>query len=176
MAAYTLAVDPGSYDMGAALFKGDKLVGVWSGRGSASKHRVVRCCLMLKDMYVWLDGAIQKEGDEYLDARIHLAYEEPPPYVIAKNKGRPTLERFIGMLEFWGTSRYMEVFGYNVSTIKAGVAGSASASKEEVEAIIKHEFSLHDAQYQSHIWDAIAVGVYHLRMMKIAEAEVANHG
>jgi Holliday junction resolvasome RuvABC endonuclease subunit len=70
----------------------------------------------------------------------------------------------------------MEIFGYNVSTIKTGVAGSSSASKEEVEAILRHEFGLHDVKHPSHVWDAIAVGVYHLRMMTVAESETKAAG
>ena len=172
MTVYTLAVDPGSRNIGAALFADSKLLDVYSDTVPAKMARVKRCYRLIVYLNSWFD-----DHDVTIFAPIYLAYESPS-YFSRNGQGRPiqALERFVGMLEYWGCSQAMTVVGYNVSTVKTGVAGSPSASKEEVEAILRHEFNLHDAKHPSHVWDAIAVGVYHLRMMKVAEAEEASHG
>jgi Holliday junction resolvasome RuvABC endonuclease subunit len=60
---------------------------------------------------------------------------------------------------------------YKVADIKLRVAGSRRASKDEVEAVLRHEYNLHEANYSDHAWDAISVGVYHLAQLRI-QAEV----
>lgn len=168
---FTLGVDPGSRNAGAALFRGGQLLDVWSGSGPAKKERLERSYLLIESLNDWLWGHIPAMPEPV----IYLAYEEPS-FFLTGGQSRPiaALERFVGMLEFWGRSKGLHVVGYNVSTIKTGVAGRASASKEEVEVILRHEYNLHDAKYPDHIFDAISVGVYHLAVLRQAAA-IAVH-
>ena len=167
-----LAIDPGSREMGAALFKNGKLLETSSfhlGRGD----RLQRSYHGMEMLHGWFQSILVGSVNyRWTD----LVYESPA-YFTPREPGqaRPiqALERMVGMLEYWALIRGMRVFGYNVATVKTGVIGRANATKEEVEVVMRNEYNLHGQSHPSHIWDALAVGTYHLSQLRV---EAASHG
>lgn len=172
---YVLAVDPGSRAPGAAVFLDAQLLDTWAAKARSDQTPAERNYDLICCLETWYEAVVEQSlgpsGQPVPE--FHLAYESPSYFTAARPGGsRPiqSLERFVGALDFWGHSQGYRTCGYNVSTIKTGVVGRANASKEEVETALRHEYGLHNTKYPSHIWDAIAVGTYHLAQLRVAQA------
>jgi Holliday junction resolvasome RuvABC endonuclease subunit len=70
--------------------------------------------------------------------------------------------RMAGMLSYWGALKGFSVFRYQVTTIKFGITGRRSASKEEVEGVMHKVLDLQGHNRADHEYDAMSVAVYHL--------------
>ena len=161
---YVVAVDPGTHRCGVALFRGPLLHS--ETLTLPLSRRIVplaRTCLLVERV-IEIADTWRDEIDE-----AHLVYEMPGHF---SSEPRPIipLHQFVGALHYAAWKRKYMVVGYPVSAVKLGVAGRANASKAEVEAILRHEFNLHDQRLASDQWDAIAVGVYHLAQLRIRRA------
>lgn len=157
--SYLLAIDPGSTATGAALFANRRLLDVWSRSSPSKEGRVRRSYLIITELNDWVWRKVPRT------VTIDVVYEDPAPFAF---NGRvvaiPELQRFIGMLEYWAehNDRVATITGYNVSRVKATIAGKTSATKEDIEKLMRYVYNLPDAKYPSHVWDAVAVGGYHI--------------
>jgi len=157
-----IAVDPGTNDMGVAVFRGIELFDTFSIHTPVkSKDGDLRAYAMIKQMEERLENFLYCTECE----RSHsvLTYEDPQFF---KPKGVPRpispVLRMAGMLTFWAMSRGLQLYKYPVSTIKTSIAGRANATKEEVEQVVNRKIDLPSKNLTSHVYDAISVGIHHL--------------
>ena len=158
----TLAIDPGTSQMGVAVFDGAKLLDGFTVRGSRKiKDPDVRFFEMLGELEEHLETALF--CDHCGHSHLKLVYEDPQ-FLKFAGKSRPIepLYRAVGMLSYWGRSKGMGVYRYKVATIKAGIAGRASASKSEVERIVKEIIPGCGDNETDDVYDAMSIGMFHL--------------
>lgn len=166
-----LAIDPGSRQLGAAVFKRRQFMDARQFK-SSKKDRLERSLEIMRQLAEWADYWCHQDiAVGWWD----LCYEDPgyfTPREAGQSRPIQALERQVGMLEYWGLSQGMRVFGYNVATVKTGVVGRASATKKEVEIIMQNEYNLRDWTRPSEVWDALAVGCYHLSQLRVQNARL----
>jgi Holliday junction resolvasome RuvABC endonuclease subunit len=159
---YTLAVDPGTYTMGVAIF--DNLTFTTSFTLKAPRK--------IKDADLRSYGLLTMLREQTHELLIcaecgishaMLTYENPQMFRIKGGlKSIEPVVRLSGMLSFWGLNLDMEVYRYPVSEIKTGIAGRNSASKESVERVMHRVLEIDDHNRTDHEYDAMSVAVYHL--------------
>ena len=167
---FLVAVDPGTRFLGVAFFREGQLFNAQTLRNPGyHKGDVDRRCF---DLVQEMAGTVRhiQETTNIGEAPV-VAYEDPEfRSTQANSHAVESLYRFCGHLSHWAMARGYRLYRYKVGDIKQGVAGSQRASKDAVEAVLRHELSLHDANYSDHAWDAISVGVYHLAQLRIQAA------
>lgn len=159
---YTLAIDPGTRNTGVALFEGIKLVEAFT----------LKAPIKEKDSEVRAFNLIQTLEERVMSAltctlcgttHAALAYENPQMFRIKGGlKAIEPVVRMAGMLSYWGALKGFSVFRYQVTTIKFGITGRRSASKEEVEGVMHKVLDLQGHNRADHEYDAMSVAVYHL--------------
>lgn len=170
---YVIGIDPGSHEMGVAVFRNGALLETFTIKAPAKvKDADERAFGLLSELGEWRDPVVKLP---LFIRRCVLVFEDPV-YMVVKGHARPIVElyRFIGHLDQWAREMDWTIYKYPVPEIKLGIAGRVSASKAEVEAILRYEFDLHEAVKSDHEWDAISVGWYHLQMERIKEAMNTN--
>jgi len=165
---YTLAVDPGTYTMGVAIF--DKLTFTTSFTLTAP-HKVKDADLRSYNLLTMLG---EKTHELLICAECGishatLTYENPQMFRIKGGmKSIEPVVRLSGMLSFWGLGLEMKVYRYPVSQIKTGIAGRNSASKESVERVMHRVLEIDGHNRTDHEYDAMSVAVYHLNKLNPA--------
>jgi len=158
----TLAIDPGTNQMGVAVFDSAELISGFTVRGSRKvKDSDVRFFQMLTDLDEHLATALF--CDHCGHSHLKLVYEDPQ-FLKFAGKSRPIepLYRAVGMLSYWGRSKGMGVYRYKVATIKTGIAGRVGASKPEIERIVKLVLPGCGENETDDVYDAISIGMFHL--------------
>ena len=159
---FTVAVDPGTHCTGVAIFNGYQFDDSFSIR---NPHKTndgdLRAFNIISILEEKISGFMRCPGCDKYHAT--LAYENPQ-YFKGKGGGRPieAVIRMAAMLNFWGMANFDRVYRHSVSTVKAGIAGSAHANKVEVERIMVDMFDLKEINRTDHEYDAMSVGVYQL--------------
>jgi len=129
---FTLAIDPGTRRAGVALFEDTKLMWALSCDSCKTSHAT-------------------------------LVYENPQMFRIKGGlKAIEPVVRMAGMLSYWGMRLGFRVCPYQVTTVKAGITGRRSASKEMVEGVMHKVLDLKGHNRADHEYDAMSVAVYHL--------------
>ena len=158
----TLAIDPGTRKTGVALFDNLELVDTFTLKApSAERDGEVRAFYLiqaLEERVKWAFGC-PSCGATHAD----LVYENPQMFRIKGGlKSIEPVVRMAGMLSYWGRRLGFNVHPYLVSTVKTGIAGRSSASKEQVEGVMHKVLKLQGHHREDHEYDAMSVGVYHL--------------
>ena len=167
---FLVAVDPGTRFLGVAFFHEGQFLSAQTLRNPGYRHKDVdrRCYELVQELARTLRLAQVELGVN--EAPI-IAYEDPEfRSSEATARSVESLYRFCGHLSQWAMARGYRLHRYPVGDIKLGVAGSRRASKDSVEAVLRHEYKLHDANYSDHAWDAISVGVFHLAQVRVKTA------
>lgn len=163
-----VGIDPGTHRMGIAAIQDHTVVftrllgpGELGSKGALTAsfriYTLVSVCMEICEAL--------KTTHFRADQVIHLAYEEPIHFSKSPRPILP-LHEMVGALVFAATERGMLTFAYPSPKVKLGIAGRYNASKAEVQAVLMHEYNLHDTSLSSDEWDAIAVGTYHLAMLR----------
>ena len=158
----TLAIDPGTNQMGVAVFDSNKLLDTFTVKGSRkNKDSDIRFFQMLTTLEEHLESALFCDSCGH--SHLKLVYEDPH-FMRIGGKSRPIepLLRAVGMLSYWSRSKGMAVHRYKVQTIKAGISGRASTSKPEIERIVKTVLPDCNQNETDDVYDAISIGMYHL--------------
>ena len=158
----TLAIDPGTNQMGVAVFDSAKLFSAFTIRGSRKvKDPDVRFFQMMTDLEEQLEGGLFCQHCNH--SHLKLVYEDPH-FIRMGGKSRPIepLYRAVGMLSYWGRSKGMGVARYKVGTIKAGISGRATASKPEIERIVKSVLPDCNENETDDVYDAMSIGMFYL--------------
>ena len=159
---YTIAIDPGTHFTGVAIFNGYQFDDSFSIRnpyktndGDLRSYNIINLLEEKIRAFVRCPGCFKYHAT--------LAYENPQ-YFKGKGGGRPieSVIRMAAMLSFWGMASGFNVYKHSVSTVKAGVGGSAHSNKASIERIMVDMFDLTDVNRTDHEYDAMSVGVYHL--------------
>lgn len=159
---YTLALDPGTRMMGVALFRDCELLEAFTLKApSTERDSAVRAFNLIEILSskVLLELTCIPCGTSHAA----LVYENPQMFRIKGGlKSIEPVVRMAGMLSYWGMRMGFSVYPYSVSTVKAGIAGRNSASKEQVEIIMHKVLDLKGHNRADHEYDAMSVAVYHL--------------
>jgi|GEM_PF-3859936 Holliday junction resolvasome RuvABC endonuclease subunit len=158
----TLAIDPGTNQMGVAVFDAAVLLDTFTVKGSRkNKDSDIRFFQMLTTLEEHLESALFCDSCGH--SHLKLVYEDPH-FMRIGGKSRPIepLLRAVGMLSYWSRSKGMGVHRYKVQTIKAGISGRASTSKPEIERIVKTVLPDCNKNETDDVYDAISIGMYHL--------------
>jgi Holliday junction resolvasome RuvABC endonuclease subunit len=158
----TLAIDPGTAQMGVAVFDGATLLDGFTVRGSKKiKDPDVRFFQMLGELEEHLETALF--CDHCGHSHLKLVYEDPQ-FLKFAGKSRPIepLYRAVGSLSYWGRSKGMGVYRYKVAIIKAGISGRIGASKSEIERIVKEIIPGCGGNETDDVYDAMSIGMFHL--------------
>lgn len=164
---FLVAVDPGTRFLGVAFFHEGRFLTAQTLRNPGYRQGDVdrRCFELVQEMARTVRDF--QADHSILDPPV-VAYEDPEfRSTEANNRAVESLYRFCGHLSHWAMARGYRLHRYKVGDVKLGVAGSRRASKDAVEAVLRHEYNLHDRNYSDHAWDAISVGVYHLAQLRI---------
>lgn len=170
---FLIAIDPGSREMGFAMFMNRQLVDTLTVKAQRKIKDVdERVCEMLRLAGAWQWPDWRRPGADFPTYVSTTVVYEDPTHMLVKGQARPIaqLYRAVGHVHQWARENGWTIYKYGVNEIKLGIAGSVSASKVEVEAVLRHEFNLHEAVKTEHEWDAIAVGNYHLQQERIKAA------
>ena len=167
---FLAAIDPGTKFLGLAFFHESRFLRAQTLRNPGYRHKDVdRRCFELVQELARTVRLVQEELG--INETPVVAYEDPEfRSTDATNAAVSSLYRFCGHLSHWAMARGYRLHRYPVGDIKLGVAGSRKATKDSVEAVLRHEYNLHDANYSDHAWDAMSVGVYHLAQLRIQAA------
>ena len=159
---YTLAIDPGTRRTGVALFEDTKLVEAFTLKApNAEKDSTVRAFGLIQALEEKLVPQLTCASCKTSHAT--LVYENPQMFRIKGGlKSIEPVVRMAGMLSYWGMRLGFKVFPYQVTTVKAGITGRRSASKEEVEKVMHKVLPLNGHNRADHEYDAMSVAVYHL--------------
>jgi len=159
---YILALDPGTRTTGVAMFQDMELVEAFTLKApAAERDSAVRAFNLIQILEEKLMTAFNCThcGTTHAD----LVYENPQMFRIKGGlKSIEPVVRMAGMLSYWGMRMGFNVYPYSVSTVKAGIAGRNSASKEQIETIMHKVLDLKGHNRADHEYDAMSVGVYHL--------------
>ena len=159
---FTLAIDPGTRRTGVALFLHTELVEAFTLKApNAEKDSEVRAFTLIQALEERLMPGLVCLHCGVTHAA--LVYENPQMFRIKGGlKSIEPVVRMAGMLSYWGMRLGFRVFRYNVATVKAGIAGRSSASKEQVEVVMHKVLGLKGHDRADHEYDAMSVAVYHL--------------
>ena len=167
---FLVAVDPGTRFLGVAFFHDGKFLSAQTLRNPGYRQGDAdrRCFELVQEL---ARTVRQFQQDRGIQETPVVVYEDPE-YRSADATARAveSLYRFCGHLSHWAMARGYRLHRYKVGDVKLGVAGSRRASKDAVEAVLRHEYDLHDRNYSDHAWDAMSVGVYHLAQLRIQAA------
>jgi len=159
---YILAVDPGTYATGVALFRECEMMDSFTLKATRKvKDSDLRAFHLIQELDEIVLPTLGCRGCGVIHST--LVYENPQMFRI--KGGLKVIEpvvRMAGMLSYWGMMRGFSVFRYPVTTIKTGIAGRNSASKEQVEAVMHKVLDLDGHNRPDHEYDAMSVAVYHL--------------
>tara|TARA_Y100000296_G_C5170218_1_gene256885 strand:+ start:1529 stop:2095 length:567 start_codon:yes stop_codon:yes gene_type:complete len=158
----TVAIDPGTKQMGVAVFDYAKLFDLFTIKGGSTvKDSDVRFFQMMTKLEEHLQPGLFCDFCNH--SHLKLVYEDPH-FIKMGGKSRPIepLYRAVGMLSYWGRSKGMGVHRYPVTTIKKGISGRHSASKPEIERIVKEILPGTSLNETDDVYDAISVGMYHI--------------
>ena len=161
-AGYTLAIDPGTQTTGIALFVGQTMTESFTLK---APYKVKDSDLRAFNLIEMLEERVFPEliCQACRVSHATLVYENPQVFRIKGGmKSIEPVVRMSGMLNFWGLHNQFRVYRYQVSAIKAGIAGRNSASKEEVETIMHKVLDIEGHNRTDHEYDAMSVGVFHL--------------
>lgn len=172
-----IAIDPGTVDSGVCLARDGQLVETKTLHVPKSWKAMDRTLGMMEKIEDYIYGAWGWPGDLSQQYEIHIPYESPGTFHGEHGDGRPiaSLLQLVAVLEYWARKKPVKIFPYPVGDIKEGIAGWHSASKQEVEAIMRQEYNLHEMQVSNHEWDAISIFTYHLRQLAV-EAAIMQEG
>ena len=158
----TLAIDPGTRQMGVAVYNYTDIYKTLTIKGPAKiKDSDLRFMAMMDMLEEELGNTLRCQTCQH--SHLDMVFEDPQ-YIRVKNKGRPIepLFRAAGMLHYWGRRYGMSVHRYKVSQIKLGVAGRVAASKPEIERIVKEIIPNVDLNLTDDVYDALSIGMFHL--------------
>jgi Holliday junction resolvasome RuvABC endonuclease subunit len=158
----TVAVDPGTIQMGVAVFDSAKLLSTFTIKGSRKiRDSDVRFFQMLSDLDEHLGTALF--CDRCGHSHLKLVYEDPH-FIKMRGRNRPIepLYRAVGMLSYWGRRQGMGVHRYPVTDIKKGISGRHSASKPEIERIVREVIPDCNDNETDDVYDAMSIGIFHL--------------
>lgn len=160
--SYTLAIDPGTHTTGGALFRECEMMDSFTLKAPFKvKDGDLRAFNLIEMLEEVVFPTLTCRGCGVTHAT--LVYENPQVFRIKGGmKSIEPVVRMSGMLNFWGLRKQFRVYRYSVSSIKAGIAGRNSASKEEVETIMHKVLDIEGHNRTDHEYDAMSVGVYHL--------------
>lgn len=176
----TFAIDPGTTDSGIAVARNGELVETDTihvskslpalQRTLAMMDKIEECILPIYQSFAAIGASVRQELWEKVE--VHIPYESPVTFHGENGTGRPiaSLLNLVVLLEYWARKHGFQPFAYPVNDIKEGIAGRRSASKQEVEAVLRHEYNLHEMKASNHEWDAISVLTFHLRQLAIQAA------
>ena len=162
---WTIAVDPGTYKTGVALFEGNEFVRAFTLKESPKcKDSGLRAFTLIQELEAEIWDDVQM--DVRILPNVTLVYENPQMFRIKGGllKIEPVI-RMAGMLTFWALWNGMVIKPYSVSCVKTGITGRNSASKKWVEAAVRRLIPAVGFDRTDHEYDAISVGVYHLDQM-----------
>jgi len=158
----TLAIDPGTRQMGVAVYDYTTIHKTFTIKGPAKiKDADLRFMEMLRMMEEQLGETLRCDTCQH--SHLDMVFEDPQ-YIRMGGKARPieALFRAAGMLHYWGRHYGMSVHRYKVGKIKAGISGRVSASKPEIERIVTTILPGTDPNLTDDVYDALSIGMYHL--------------
>lgn len=161
-----LAIDPGTYTTGAALFDGRRLVHhelIWAGDGNPRKYP-------LEERFVTILAALDSVRSDYPDI-VEVACER-----ITSLNGRspsPELAALVRRIKTWARTHKLAWDDYHPSTVVSKItpAGYSGTSKEKMRAGVQMVYGQTPTDFTiMGIWsdvdqneiDAIAVGHCHI--------------
>jgi len=156
-----LSIDPGSTNLGWAVFDDGELVvyGVISTDDVPYEMRYLHICEELSALYA------------------RHAFTEVACERAIRFEGRriPALEVAVMSIRKWAERqdrprrRGLAVYFYSPSEWKVSAAGHGSATKEEVARVICLEYRQLPADVSNHITDAIGIGIHHRAVRRLEE-------
>ena len=158
----TLAIDPGTRQMGVAVYDYTEIYKTFTIKGPGKiKDADLRFMEMLGMLEEGLGNTLRCEFCEH--SHLDMVFEDPQ-YIRMKGKARPIepLFRAAGMLHYWGRNYGMSVHRYKVGQIKLGIAGRVAASKVEIERIVRQILPDADPNATDDVYDALSIGMFHL--------------
>ena len=159
---YILAVDPGTYATGVALFRECEMMDSFTLKATRKvKDSDLRAFHLIQELDEIVLPTLGCRGCGVIHST--LVYENPQMFRIKGGlKSIEPVVRMAGMLSYWGFRLGFKVFPYQVTTVKLGITGRRSAQKEEVEQIMHKVLDLKGHNRADHEYDAMSVAVYHL--------------
>ena len=162
-----LAVDPGSLHLGWALFDIEQERPVeWGDIGLSAvpyERRFVEIHRhLIQITHKW---GMEMEGIA-VEQAIRFRGKKIPELEVAVS----TVYNF-GHKRFRGPARNYMTRKYAPATWKASITGSSSADKKTVDRIVRLQFPDLPEGLSDHITDAIGIGLHHMAMRKIQQAE-----